>query len=75
MCVVADGEDVALVRASLIDENGVVVHGASNNVTFAVTVGPGRIWATHSGSPANLSPNHVSVAHDYLACVGDGINP
>ena len=57
--LVADGEDTALVRASLVDSRGVVVPGASNNVTFAVVSGAGRIWATHSGDPANLSPSHA----------------
>lgn len=57
--VVADGEDVAMIRASLVDVNGLLVPTASNNVTFTVKSGPGRVWATHSGSPANLSPSQV----------------
>ena len=53
------GEDVGMVRAELVDANGLVVSGASNNVTFSIKSGPGRVTATHSGSPANLSPSQV----------------
>ena len=54
-----DGEDVALIRASFVDARGELVP-ANDNVTFQVVSGPGYILATHSGSPANLSPNHAA---------------
>jgi hypothetical protein len=37
----ADGQDVALLRASVVDTKGVVCSGASNNVTFRIISGPG----------------------------------
>jgi hypothetical protein len=55
--VVLDGEDVAMLRATLVDAHGVVVPFSSNNVTFSVVSGPGRVWATHNGDPANISPS------------------
>eukprot|EP00463_Aulacantha_scolymantha_P000392 TRINITY_DN1231_c0_g1_i1.p1 TRINITY_DN1231_c0_g1~~TRINITY_DN1231_c0_g1_i1.p1 ORF type:complete len:334 (+),score=71.53 TRINITY_DN1231_c0_g1_i1:722-1723(+) len=58
--VVVDGEDVAMLRATLVDAHGVMVPGADNNVTFTVISGPGLVWATHNGNPGNLSPNHVA---------------
>lgn len=52
--LVADGEDTAMVRAEVVDANGVMVPGAANNITFTVTSGGnGRIWATHNGDPAS----------------------
>ena len=70
--LVADGEDVGLVRASLVDEHGLVVPGAANNVTFSVVSGAGKVAATHSGSPSNLSPSQASVLFSfpfYLLCM------
>lgn len=58
--VVADGEDVAMLRATLVDAHGVMVPSADDNVTFTIVSGPGRVWATHNGDPANLSPNHAA---------------
>lgn len=55
--LVADGEDTAMLRATIVDSNGRVVPGASPNVTFKVVSGPGNVWATHSGDPANDSPS------------------
>jgi hypothetical protein len=56
--VLLDGQDVALIRATIVDSNGVVVTMANNSVTFAVTSGPGRIVGSHNGDPANLENNH-----------------
>ena len=58
--LVLDGEDVAMIRADIVDKNGVVVNGANNNITFTIVSGAGKIWGTHNGDPANLSPNHAS---------------
>ena len=57
--VVADGEDVAMVRATLLDYAGNFAFNATNNVTFTVVSGPGRIWTTHNGNPANDHPRWV----------------
>eukprot|EP01052_Picozoa_sp_SAG31_P046098 SAG31_NODE_8678_length_1407_cov_2.000000_3_plen_122_part_01 len=41
--LVLDGSDTALLRASILDAAGVVVHMASHNVSFRVVSGPGRV--------------------------------
>jgi beta-galactosidase len=63
--VLLDGEDVALVRASLLDSKGDLATNAMSNITFSVvpsydataTATAGVIWATHNGDPANTSPS------------------
>eukprot|EP01060_Flectonema_neradi_P002083 TRINITY_DN1125_c0_g4_i1.p1 TRINITY_DN1125_c0_g4~~TRINITY_DN1125_c0_g4_i1.p1 ORF type:complete len:860 (+),score=185.18 TRINITY_DN1125_c0_g4_i1:47-2626(+) len=64
--LVADGEDTALIRATIVDESGNMVPGASENVTFSVTSGYGMIWATHNGDPANTSPSHSPWTPAYM---------
>jgi len=39
----ADGSDIAIVYASILDSNGTVVPTASNSVYFAITGGPGNL--------------------------------
>ena len=48
-----DGEDVALVRASVVDGNGVVCGNAALPLLFSVTEGPGIVWGTGNGDPSN----------------------
>lgn len=67
--VVADGEDVAMVRATLIDSAGNFAYNSSENVTFTVVSGPGKIWATHNGNPANDDPRNVTWARGYHGLV------
>jgi len=60
-----DGQDAALVRASIVDATGQVVHMAnSENVSFAIVSGPGEIQGTGSGNPksyeANNAPWHIA---------------
>jgi hypothetical protein len=38
-----DGQDVALIRATVVDAAGHTVHNAANNITFEIVSGPGRI--------------------------------
>jgi hypothetical protein len=45
-------KDVALVRAEVLDDHGVLAYDASPAITFEVVSGEGRLWATHSGDPA-----------------------
>lgn len=52
-----DGEDVALVRATVVDAAGAVVQDSSLPITFSVTNGPGIIVGTGSGNPSD---------HDYV---------
>merc|ERR1712061_964026 len=44
-----DGQDAALIRASIVDDAGRVVHLASNNISFRVLHGPGSVQGTHNG--------------------------
>ena len=55
-----DGRDAALVRATVLDADGRVVRDAAVNVTFFVTVGPGLVWATHNGDPAERGAPHAA---------------
>jgi len=45
----ADGQDAALLRASIVDETGRVMHLATNNISFRVVSGPGVVQGTHNG--------------------------
>ena len=56
--LVADGEDTAMIRATLLDKSGELAVEAMDEVVFAVKSGEGRLWATHSGNPAaNMTQN------------------
>ncbi len=55
--VYLDGQDVALIRASVVDTNGVVVHDSTANITFSVSKGPARLVGVGNGDPANIEPN------------------
>jgi hypothetical protein len=57
-----DGQDVALVRASIIDSMGQVSHLASNNITFKILSGPAHIQGTANGDPKSYQP-HTSSSH------------
>ena len=55
-----DGADAALVRASVVDAQGVLCEDASSvRVAFTVASGPGAVWGTGNGDPANQEPNHA----------------
>jgi cold shock CspA family protein len=55
--VVADGQDVALIRAAVVDANGVQTLHSGANITFAVVSGPGRVIGVGNGDPACTEPN------------------
>lgn len=63
-----DGQDVALVRASVVDDQGelVVVAAAASslpqppNITFQILSGPGRIQGTANGDPSSYQPRDVA---------------
>eukprot|EP01047_Picozoa_sp_COSAG01_P043012 COSAG01_NODE_3793_length_5690_cov_6.048650_3_plen_388_part_00 len=57
--VYMDGQDVALVRATVVDAHGVPVHDSITNITFWVSSGPARLVGVGNGDPANRDPNHV----------------
>ena len=52
-----DGQDVALVRATVVDSNGRMMHLATNNITFTVLSGPGKIQGTANGDPKSYQPH------------------
>ena len=58
--VYLDGSDVALVRATIVDKNGTVVHNSSANVTFTVSEGPARVLGVGNGDPADRTPPHAA---------------
>eukprot|EP00040_Diaphanoeca_grandis_P001426 m.18499 g.18499 ORF g.18499 m.18499 type:complete len:1036 (+) comp12050_c0_seq1:272-3379(+) len=57
--LVLDGHDAGMVRASIVDGNGRVVHMATNNVTFTIVSGPGQVVGAHNGDPSVHLPNHI----------------
>ena len=65
--LVADAQDVALVRAEVIDATGVRAADAADLITFVVASGEGRLWATHSGDPAadTYEPPHGASRRAY----------
>lgn len=54
-----DGQDVALLRASIVDDLGHVAHLASNNISFRVLSGPGTLLGAHNGDPKSHLPNNL----------------
>lgn len=47
--LLANGADAALVRASVVDSAGNVVHNAANLIEFKLKSGSGRLLGTHNG--------------------------
>ena len=48
-----DGQDVAFIRAQLVDSAGVLTRGSDVNLTYSVVSGPVRLVGTGSGSIRN----------------------
>jgi len=57
-------DDVAFVTATIVDQNGIQVPGASDPVSFKIT-GPGVIAAVDSGDNASTEPFQVSSRRAY----------
>jgi hypothetical protein len=57
--VYLDGEDVALIRATVVDAKGYTVRDATNIITFSIVGGPGYVIGCGNGDPANQDPNHA----------------
>ena len=55
-----DGQDVALVRAVIVDGSGVLVQNSVANVTFTVLSGPARVLGCGNGDPADRHPQHAA---------------
>ena len=58
--VYLDGQDVALIRATIVDGRGVVVRNSVANVTFTVLSGPARVLGCGNGDPADRHPQHAA---------------
>jgi hypothetical protein len=65
--LLADGEDAALVRASIVDSEGRLCSAASDMspVSFAVVSGPGRVLGVGNGDPSSHEPNVASKRSAY----------
>ena len=64
-----DGQDAALVRATVVDAQGNVVEDAANTVSFAVASGPGFVTGTGNGDPSSHEPNHAATRLAYHGLV------
>ena len=53
-----DGQDAALLRATVLDANGRQMMRATDTITFRVVSGPGRVQGTHNGDPHAHVPNN-----------------
>jgi beta-galactosidase len=51
----ADGKDLAFIKTTIVDQNGVLVPGANHLVKFIVS-GEGFVVAVDNGSPTSLEP-------------------
>ena len=58
--LVLDGQDTGMVHAAIRDSNGNLVNMASNNITFKIVSGPGRIVGVGNGNPACHEPNQAT---------------
>lgn len=47
--LVADGEDTAMVRASLLDSKGELAVEANDEIVFSVKSGDGKLWVSCPG--------------------------
>jgi hypothetical protein len=64
-----DGQDAAMLRASIVDANGVLASTASNNVSFSIVSGPGRILGVGNGNPTSHERNKASWRSAYHGLV------
>ena len=57
----ADGQDVAIFTAQVVDAAGAVVPNACHMLTYTVSSGPGTIYALGNGDPADHTPDKVGM--------------
>ena len=57
----ADGEDIAVVAVSVVDQQGRIVPAAANPITFKLE-GPGRIIGVGNGDPSSHEPDKFVAA-------------
>lgn len=62
--LLADGRDLAPVRAEVLDAQGTPVPTASNDIAFAVA-GPARVIGVGNGDPTSLEPDRATSRHAF----------
>ena len=64
----ADGSDVACVKVSIVDADGIVVPNAENNVQFEVT-GAGTLLGLGNGDPGCRENDKASSRHAFSGLI------
>jgi hypothetical protein len=64
-----DGQDVGMVRATIVDTFGRMCADATSNISFQVVSGPARILGSHNGDPRCLEPNQAPWHSSYHGLV------
>lgn len=59
-----DGHDAALIRATVVDANGLTVD-SNRSIRFTITSGPGRIIGVHNGNASSRELNNISSSYAY----------
>jgi len=67
--VVSDGVDVAMLRATIVDDQGTQVWDDATNVTFKIVSGPATVDGVANGDPACLEPVKSSSRSAYHGLV------
>jgi hypothetical protein len=60
--VLSDGKSMTTITARVCDVNGVIVADATNNITFKVSSGPGRLL-TDTGDYVRTAKNGIATIH------------
>jgi hypothetical protein len=63
--LVADGQDAALIRATVVDAAGRETLHSGANISFEVVSGPGRVIGVGNGDPACTEPNVAAWRSSY----------
>lgn len=63
-----DGEDVSCVKVSIVDEKGIIVPNAENNVVFEVT-GAGHLLGLGNGDPGCRENDKASSRHAFSGLI------
>jgi beta-galactosidase len=51
-----DGQDLSFITVAVVDSAGVIVPQATNQITFSIASGPGKIVSTDNGDPTDKVP-------------------
>eukprot|EP00039_Didymoeca_costata_P021499 m.344703 g.344703 ORF g.344703 m.344703 type:complete len:1020 (-) comp24995_c0_seq1:110-3169(-) len=63
--IFADGQDMALVRATIVDSTGQTVHDAAHLITFTIVTGSGKLVGTHNGRQDSHMPANTPTVAAY----------